>query len=549
MLVEKGDKMQENIFPQKVIFSEGCVENAQVLTKEKTLQIGLKEPEICVMSGKACIVLDFGRELSGGARILTLAVSGMNKVRLRFGESVGEVCANLGEKGACNDHSNRDEEVRLQYYSDMTFGQTGFRFLRIDTLDDNSVVKLKAVVAKTTIDNREQIGSFKCDDELVNKIWDTAAYTLRLCLQNGVFWDGIKRDRLVWIGDLYPEMRAAHCLYGVVPETVNSLEYSLYELENYEWLASLPSYCLWWIIILRDEYQASGDKNLLLKYLPQVDLILNRVAKYINEDGTTNYSRNFIDWQTNYIDGECIEKKTDSAIGMEYMTRITLFKAKEILVILNQDTSVCDEILSKISKRKGQKVEKYKQISALGVLAGDKSENNKKVLLTGGAKGMSTFMSYPILTAIAEFGEEEIALNVLKDYYGGMLSVGATTFWEDFDVEWLENSGRIDEITPCDKKDIHGDFGTFCYRGFRHSLCHGWSAGVIPYLIETVVGLKIIDAGMKKIKILPKLSGLKNVQATIPTPYGKLKINLKVNIEGKLIIDIEKPKEIEIIYS
>ena len=34
------------------------------------------------------------------------------------------------------------------------------------------------------------------------------------------------------------------------------------------------------------------------------------------------------------------------------------------------------------------------------------------------------------------------------------------------------------------QRDIHGDFGAFCYQGFRHSLCHGWSAGVIGFLKE-----------------------------------------------------------------
>lgn len=547
MLAEKGDSMNQNIFPKRIILTEGNVDNAQALIEEKSLQIGLKEPNLCVLKGKSSVILDFGKELAGGVRILTLAVSGNNQVRLRFGESISETSAEIGEKNAGNDHSNRDFKVKLQYFSDMAFGQTGFRFLRIDTLDDNSIIKLKAVVAKTEIDERLEIGSFVCDDELVNNIWETAAYTLRLCLQNGYFWDGVKRDRLVWIGDLYPEMRAAHCLYGIVPETVNCLEFSLYELENHEWLASLPSYCLWWIIVLRDEYQASGDKKILVKFLPYVKMILDRVKKCVNDDGSTSYPRNFIDWQTNYTEGDLLDKKTDSAIGMEYLTQIALQKAKEILSILEIDFSICDNLLTILAKRNERKVSKYKQISALGVLSGDKSENNKDILLNGGAKGMSTFMSYPILTALAEFGEEKKALSMLKDYYGGMLSVGATTFWEDFDIEWLKNSGRIDAITPCDKKDIHGDFGAFCYKGFRHSLCHGWSAGVIPYLIETIVGVKIVDAGMRNIKILPKLSGLKKVDAIIPSPYGEIKVSHEVDAAGKTITKLEKPKEIEII--
>ena len=40
-----------------------------------------------------------------------------------------------------------------------------------------------------------------------------------------------------------------------------------------------------------------------------------------------------------------------------------------------------------------------------------------------------------------------------------------------------ETHARIDELVPPGKKDLHGDFGAYCYVGFRHSLCHGWASG------------------------------------------------------------------------
>ena len=65
-----------------------------------------------------------------------------------------------------------------------------------------------------------------------------------------------------------------------------------------------------------------------------------------------------------------------------------------------------------------------------------------------------------------------------------MLDLGATTFWEDFDIAWAQNAGGIDEFPVKGKVDIHGDFGAFCYKGYRHSLCHGWSSGVIKFIKE-----------------------------------------------------------------
>ena len=141
-------------------------------------------------------------------------------------------------------------------------------------------------------------------------------------------------------------------------------------------------------------------------------------------------------------------------------------------------------------------------------------------------------MSYYVLTAIAS-RDEALAIELMKEYYGAMLDRGATTFWEDFHTEWLEGSGRIDEIDET-KKDIHGDYGAHCYVGFRHSLCHGWSAGVIPYLVETVLGVKMTGACMRRIKIEPHLSGLKHVKGSVPTPYGLLHVEHTLQADGSV---------------
>jgi hypothetical protein len=92
-------------------------------------------------------------------------------------------------------------------------------------------------------------------------------------------------------------------------------------------------------------------------------------------------------------------------------------------------------------------------------------------------------MSYFILGAIAS-REPDLAVSIMKDYYGAMLDKGATTFFEDFDMDWVEGSSRIDELPKDGEKDIHGDFGKHCYVGFRHSLCHAWSSGVIKFIKE-----------------------------------------------------------------
>ena len=538
----------------RVIATQGDVSNVEGLMQEKAMQIGLNETNLCVMKGKSYVILDFGKELSGGARILTHSVSGNKTVRLRFGESVGEVCAELKDGqdgyGATNDHSVRDFTMPLQSYSDMTFGQTGFRFLRIDLLNENSAVGIKSVLAAIDTDTREELGSFECDDALVNEIWSTAAYTLRLCLQNGYLWDGIKRDRLVWIGDLYPEVRAANCLFGNIPETLNCLQFSMEQSPLPKSINNMPTYSLWWLINLREAYHASGDKEAIIKYLPYAKGILEQiVSPCVAEDGKVSYSFNYIDWPSCIQAGEDRHemRETERFAGVAYLTKVAVLAIKEVFADFGEDVSLCDDILGRIAK-KSYDIHIYKQIAALGVWAGMENATMKETLLSGGAQGLSTFQSYPILTAVASYGEYEAALSMMKEYYGGMLSVGATTFWEDFDLDWLDNCTRLDEMPVEGKKDIHGDYGKFCYMSFRHSFCHAWSAGVIPYLVETVAGIKTEGAGMRRITIQPHLSGLKHVKVKFPTAYGVMTVEHTLDEDGEVKTIVDAPSEIEVVY-
>ncbi len=48
----------------------------------------------------------------------------------------------------------------------------------------------------------EYRGSFRCNDEELNKLWDVCAYTLHLNCREVIF-DGIKRDRWAWGGEVY----------------------------------------------------------------------------------------------------------------------------------------------------------------------------------------------------------------------------------------------------------------------------------------------------------------------------------------------------------
>ena len=123
-----------------------------------------------------------------------------------------------------------------------------------------------------------------------------------------------------------------------------------------------------------------------------------------------------------------------------------------------------------------------------------------------------------------------------------MLSLGATTFWEDFNIDWMENASRIDEPVPEGKRDIHGDFGGYCYLGFRHSFCHGWASGPVPFLMHTVLGVNVTAPGTEKLEIRPDLGGLSYVRGVYPTPHGDIGICHTKEVSGEIKTEITLPQ-------
>lgn len=523
--------------PKAIKKSDGAV-NPEYLLKERDMQIALRESEFCLIEGGGYLILDYGKELCGGVRILTYAVNGRNAIRIRFGESLGECSAELGEKNATNDHSLRDIRTQLVSWSDMEFGQTGFRFVRID-FEPGAKIALCGVYAVYTFREKKRLGSFECSDSLINQIYETAAYTAEICAQN-MLWDGVKRDRLVWIGDAHTESLTLACLFGADEYVEKALIFARNHTPDRHWINEIPAYSCWWILILCDYYRRTGNKEFTERNIEYIDVIAKMTDECFDDSGqviSETFTQYFLDWQTKDTPAEKAGTKALMLWGFK--------EAKKLFIEFKRD----DRVLERVERKLSARFEPYgesKQAAAMKYLAGVPDEGTLETLLKGGAKGVSTFMSYYILRALSENGKTGEALEMMKEYFGGMLSRGATSFWEDFDIEWLKGSGRIDEFVKSGEKDLHGDFGGYCYKGFRHSLCHGWASGPVPFLTENVLGIKASGPTCKKIKIEPYLGDLKWVRGEYPTPYGVVRVCHKKQ-NGEIISEISVPQEIEIV--
>lgn len=481
-----NNKIIRYSLPTKIVDSNRPLGYFKCLLSSQDDQISLNEENMVQLHQGDYFVLDFGEEMCGGIRILTGLKDSIYpnmKIHIRFGESISEACSSLGEKGSCNDHSVRDFVAEVPALSDQQFGDTGFRFVRIDILEENTVVHPFKSIYSWEFDYQYKVlNIYKSKDPLINEIYNTCLRTLTLCMQNRI-WDGIKRDRLVWIGDMEPEIHAILYAYGNIEIVKKTLLSAMSSNKMPCWINGIPSYSAWFLLIMYDLFEMAKDYDFIKehrKYLDDIIDLFNKSIIYNNLDydlvGLSYGMKYFIDWASYKNDNEQ-ERKDANILLLKYI----LIKVTKMYQSLGFDQKQLTELVNKVNDINVE-VPKTKVFAAFYQLL-YKDNESYKVLIKDNSKGMSTFMSYYVLKAVSQVDNEK-AVSMLKEYYGGMLKLGATTFFEDFDIDWVKESYRIDEINNGKKKDLHGDHGDHCYKGFRHSLCHGWSAGPISFLFE-----------------------------------------------------------------
>ena len=496
-------------------------------------------------NGRASFLLDFGRELQGGIQMVTGRSSKKEvKVRVRFGESASEaMCDITPENGATNDHAIRDFQLTLPWLGVAEIGNSGFRFVRIDLEEPNVELNLKELRATFGYRDIPYLGSFQSDNERLNEIWMTGAYTVHLNMQEFI-WDGVKRDRLVWIGDLHPELMTVNTVFGyneVIPKSLDLIRDTT-PLPN--WMNGISSYSIWWLLIHKDWYLYQGNLDYLKQQKAYMTSLLDHLMTKIDANGKeTLDGTRFLDWPSSPN-----VKGVDA--GLQALMVMAMDAGQEMALAMGDK-----ELASRCAKA-SKKLKKYtpdhnqsKQGAALMALAGlMKAEKaDKEVLSVGGAKNFSTFYGYYMLEAMAKAGNYQGAMDIISEYWGAMLDLGATTFWEDFNIDWMENAARIDELVPEGKVDVHSSYGGYCYVGFRHSFCHGWASGPTAWLSRYVLGVQVLEPGCRKVKIEPHLGNLNRVEGSFPTPYGVIRIKHEKQANGKVLSDIQVPEGVELV--
>ena len=556
--MQKDELTQVYLTPKRIVWKNEkggkLVENEHTLLKAGNGQADLTNRMNCVMTtteiDTASILLDYGKEIQGGLQLVLGHCSSPKPalVRIRFGESVGEcnseVTYSAGRIGfSTNHHAMRDIVMEIPNYGVLEIGNTGFRFVRIDLLEKNTTINVAEARAIFRYRDLPYLGSFRCNDDRLNQIWLTGAYTVHLNMQE-YLWDGIKRDRLIWLGDMHPEVATIMAVFGdneVVPQTLD-LACKQFPLPG--WMNGMSAYSLWYLIIHHDWYLHSGDLDFLTRHKAYILGLLDLIDSKIDLNGVETLAKErFLDWPSS-------SNKEGVEAGYRALIVWALKDAEQLCEILNepdyaQKARLCVNRMNRTIKEPNN----LKQAASLMAIAGllDPVKACREVVSVGSVKNFSTFYGYYMLQSLAMAGEHQQGLDIIRQYWGGMLDVGATTFWEDFNLDWTKNAARIDENTPVGKIDIHGAYGAYCYLGYRHSLCHGWASGPTAWMSEHILGIKAVEPGCRLIKIEPHLGDLQWAEGTYPTPYGVVTVKITRDKNNKINTQVQAPDEIKVI--
>lgn len=567
-LVRRDIMARAYITPKQIVWTSGseAVREPELLLRPNTGQSDIFGTGMCQMvNGKgqqASIILDFGRELHGGLKLVMSSCSPLTtpRFRIRFGESVSETCSelnttksiaetgsvaevNLKANTATNDHAIRDMELTVPFYGQTEIGSTGYRFVRLDLLTPDMTVNLKEATAVFRYRDIPYVGSFRCSDDRLNQIWETGAYTVHLNMQEYI-WDGVKRDRLIWLGDMHPETSTINTVFGDDQSFYASMDLATQQYPLPAWLNGMSAYSLWYLIIQHDWYWHNGNMDFLQKHRDYITGLVDLIDSKVDDEGNDELGGGrFLDWPSS---------PNEDGVWSGYRALIVwaMKDAAALCRLLGDESHAAKAEQTEARMRKKVKdPNNLKQAAALMSIAGlmDARKACNDYISVGGPKGFSTFYGYYMLEAMAQAGLYAEAMDIISQFWGGMLDMGATTFWEDFDLDWTRNAARIDAFVPEGKDDIHGDFGAYCYPGFRHSFCHGWASGPTAWMSTHVLGVEILEAGCKKVRITPHLGNLQWAEGTYPTPYGQISIRHERKADGSVKSTVKAPKGVKVL--
>lgn len=413
----------------------------------------------------------------------------------------------------------------------------------------------------------EEKGTFRCNDEELNRIWEIGAYTMQLTTRE-FFIDGIKRDRWVWSGDATQSYLMNYYLFNDNDMVKRTTWLLAGKAPITSHINTIMDYTFFWFNSVYDYYLYSGDRHFLTQIYPTMKTYMDYVLGRTDEDGMVEGMDGdwvFVDWADKPMDKhgqlafeQILFRKSLEAIaavakltgndeeGNVYQEKADELGNKLMQFFWNDDKQAL--VHNRLNGKQSEDVFRYPNMFAIifGYLDEERQQTVKNsVILNEDVLRITTpYMRFYELEALCMLNEQDKVMKEIKDYWGGMLKEGATSFWEKYNP------------------DEHGTEKLAMYgRPYGKSLCHAWGASPIYLLGKYYLGVKPTKPGFEEYTIEPALGGLEWMEGTVPAPFGSIYVKMDGNSvtvksdgghgtlileNGKRNIEIPSGKEITI---
>ncbi len=480
-----------------------------------------KSPEIFPFSyeHKDCIsaekldggmLFDFGTELFGY----------LNIKNANAGEQLGVFYGESREEALDTEHSILLEGVSGK--NEYRLRQRAFRYIYIKCKAPENL-SVYADYEYLPLDKR---GYFKCDNELLNKIYEVSVYTFHLNCREA-FLDGIKRDRWVWSGDAYQSARINAYLFAD-NEISERTALGLIGKEPFtQHINTIIDYSLLWIIGLYEHYLWYGGYDFIERIYPKAVSLLEFCESRFNKDGFIEGIEGdwtFIDWSDIDKTGAvCAEQMLLTAV-YGYMSKIAEAIGLEGKIYSDKYTALKDKVNKFYwNEEKGAFIDSYqsgknnvtRHANIFAVMYDIATEEQRasiieNVLYNDKITKITTpyFEGYE-LDVLGKIGNFKAIEDMLASYWGGMIELGAKTVWEEYVPE------------------LNGIEHYAMYSGkYAKSLCHAWGASPVYLFGRYYLGVYPTSAGYETFNVEPQLSGLNEIEGAVPVNEGSVRVSL-----------------------
>ena len=495
--IEKADQLK----PQLIHTDKKPISVVEVVEQPSAFQgFGVKKLcdvsfPITLKSGNS-VILDFGEHVVGYVSF-KLNFSGSipdspTRLSFLFGELPCEVYyppehATGGLKNWLQDDSRGYPFLPCEGRLERRYAFRYMKITRTDNAKGFDIDLTNIVCDSVSAVSMDSVAPLKSADEQLTAIDRVSLNTLKECMQE-VFEDGPKRDRRLWIGDLRLEALTDYvtfknidiikrCLYLFAGLTGQNGRVHPCLFENsYPFKPDyfLSDYSLIFIACLYDYAVYTGDKEFVEELYPVAEAQFRYVCTMYDENKGMP-SAGHIDW--------CIG--LDKATPFEGIFLYTARQLAELAQMLGKDNRNILKTIAKVDRHmrslkdlesglivSGESRQLSSTSQVWAVLSGAFDEVEcREILLKMDSFEFeytmhSPYMYHYYVEALYKAGLNDKAEEVIRNYWGKMVDLGADCFFEVFNPE-------------NERESPYGDFVT-------NSACHAWSC-TASYWIRTKI--------------------------------------------------------------